>query len=288
MIPLLLAAATTFWFGSPDTLLVGEKTVGTFQHATRVVSSPQGWVYVIDAERNLVVSIDAEGVPRSSVGGYGWSPTAFDLPTGVSTDGLNLYVSDHGNHRIQRFDRSLNFISSFSTRDTSFLAARFGYPLGLALSRLGDLFVIDGENLRVLKFDAVLRFERSFGGIEDERSTLRNPLKIMIAPDDLVYVLEPGRLLAFDYFGHFVRAIGASVVENAKGFCLYRGGVIVVAPDRLFWFNDRGEHSRTVLSREILSDPPLGSMEDVASLGERLLVLTTSRLHIIQVSLQAE
>lgn len=282
MITILLLSAMALRAGAPDTVLVEEKTLGSFQRATRLITSAQGWTYVLDAERNLVVLMKGDEEPSSSVGGFGWTSTTFDQPTGLATDGLNLYVSDRGNHRVLRFDRSLNFISSFVTRDTSLLEARFGSPLGVALSRLGDLFVLDGENLRVVKFTASLLFERTFGDLEDQRSRLRQPIKILISPDDHVFVLEPDRLLEFDYFGQYLRTVGPGIVHDAKGFCFVRGGIIVVTPTTLCWFNDRGELVRDMRASEIVSESPIGAMEDLAARGDRLLLLTSSQVHSIQ------
>lgn len=279
---LLLLAGSIAVAAPPDTLLVEQLSVGSFQRATRLTTNPQGWVYVVDAERNLILLIKDDKLSSVSVGGYGWTSTTFDRPTGLATDGLNLYVSDYGNHRLQRFDRNLNFISSFATRDTSFVDARFGYPLGVALSRLGDVFVLDGENLRVTKFVENMRFERSFGDIDDQRSRLRQPEKILAGSNDHIYVLEPDRLLEFDYFGHFIRSIGDRIFEDARGFCLVPGGVIVVTETTLFWFNDRGELAHSFSSGELQSKSPLGAFEDIASAGDRLLILTSHRLHIFQ------
>ena len=283
MITMLLLSAMILRVEAPDTMLVEQKTFGSFQRATRLITNPQGWIYVLDAERDLAVLMKGEEEPSSSVGGYGWSSTTFDQPTGMATDGLNLYVADRGNHRVMRFDRSLNFISSFVTRDTSLLAARFGSPLGVALSRLGDLFVLDGENLRIVKFAANLQYERSFGDIDDERSRLRQPVKILISPDDHVLVLEPDRLIEFDYFGQYLRTIAPGRFRDAKGFCFVPRGIIVVTPLTLFWFNDRGELLREVRAAEIASESPIGLMEDVAGGTDRLLLLTSTQLHIVRI-----
>ena len=275
----LLCAASLVAAAPSDTLLVEQQSVGSFQRATRLAINPQGWVYVVDAERNLILLVKDDQVSAPSVGGYGWSSTTFDRPTGLATDGLNVYISDYGNHRLQRFDRNLNYISSFATRDTSFADARFGYPLGVALSRLGDVFVLDGENLRVTKYVENMRFERSFGDFDDQRSRLRQPEKILVGPNDHVYVLEPDRLLEFDYFGHFIRLIGERILENARGFCLVPSGVIVVNESTLFWFNDRGDLARAFSSGDLQTKSPFGAMEDVATAGDRLFVLTSHQLH---------
>jgi hypothetical protein len=283
MITMLLLSAFFLHAEASDTTLVEQKALGSFQRATRLITNPQGWIYVLDAERNLVVLLKGDEEPSASVGGYGWSSTTFDQPTGLATDGLNLYVTDRGNHRVMRFDRSLNFISSFTTRDTSLLSARFGSPLGVALSRLGDLFILDGENLRVVKFTANLQYERSFGDIDDQRSRLQQPVKILVSPDDHVCVLESDRLLEFDYFGQYLRTIGFGNVHDARGFCFVRGGIIVVTPTTLCWFDDRGDLRREIPAKEIASGSPVGVMEDVIGSADRLLLLTSTQLHVLHV-----
>lgn len=281
----LLVAGSSFCQAAPDTVFVEVQSIGSFQRATRLTTNPQGWAYVADSERNLVSLFKADGSEGPSVGGYGWTSTELDKPSGLATDGLNLYVSDYGNHRLQRFDSNLNFISSFSTRDTSFTNARFGYPLGVALSRLGDLFILDGDNLRVIKFAGNVRYERAFGDIDDQRSRLRRPEKILTGQNDHVFVLEPDRLLEFDYFGHFLRSIGEKLFDEAKGFCLVSGGIMVVTSDALLWFSDRGDLQRTIARSEFRATDKLDDLQDVAVSGDRLLVLTSTRLHIFRISI---
>lgn len=280
---LLLAFGGGFIATSPDTILTEIQAVGSFEHAFRIALSPQGGVYVADIGRNqIILQKDNESSPVS-VGGYGWDATTFDRPTGLASDGLNVYVADNGNHRIQRFDRNLNFISSFTTRDSSAAATRFGYPLGVSLSRLGDLFILDGENLRVLKFAPMMRYERSFGDIDDRRARLSRPLKVLVGPDDHAYVLEPGRLLEFDYFGHYLRSIGEGVLKDARSFCLVDGGVVVVTGEQIQWFTQRGELALTIRTRDLPATTLTGPLEDVASWGNRIYLLTSTRLHVFQI-----
>ncbi len=284
IIALLLSTGAPQFGVSPDTSITEVQILGSFQQASRITISPQGWMYITDIGRNLVVRLKGDESSNASVGGYGWTSTTFDKPTGLATDGLNLYISDYGNHRLQRFDSHLNFISSFATRDTSFVDARFGYPLGVALSRLGDLFVLDGDNLRVVKFTNNVRYERSFGDIDDQRSRLRQPEKILVGPNDHVFVLEPNRLLEFDYFGHFLRTVGEENLADACGFCFVNGGIIVVTHAALFWFSERGELTRTIRASDLQTKSDVGPFEDVASTGDRLLILTSTRLHVYQLS----
>ena len=284
IVALLLCIGRTQVGVPSDTLITELQTLGSFQQASRITINPQGWMYVIDTGRNLVVRLKGDESAVVSVGGYGWTSTTFDKPTGLATDGLNLYISDYGNHRLQRFDSNLNFISSFATRDTSFIDARFGYPLGVALSRLGDLFVLDGDNLRVVKFADDVRYELSFGDIDDQRSRLHLPIKIVVGSDDHVFVLEPDRLLEFDYFGHYLRTIGAGMFTGACGFCTVKDGIIVVSHAALYWFSERGDLQRVIHPTDLQMKTEPGPFEDAASAGDRLLILTSTRLHVFRLS----
>lgn len=280
---LLFVATNILPANAPDTLFVEQRAVGSFQQATRLVVSPQGWIYVIDAERNAVFLLNDSDSAVAAVGGYGWTATTFDRPTGLTTDGLNVYVSDYNNHRIQRFDRFLNFVSSFSTRDTDVVAARFGYPLGVALSHLGDMFVLDGDNSRVMKFVRSAVFERSFGGIDDQRGKLEVPIKILVGSNGHVYVLEKQRLLEYDYFGNYMQTIGLGVLSGARGFDVGEDCIVVAAKDTLYWFSDHGELLRVTPAETFLASTPLGSLEDVALVRDHLYLLTTKRLFVFKI-----
>lgn len=269
-------------FFGVDTLLQEEYTIGLFRNATRLTLSPQGWIYIVDADEHAVLLFTSPQVKPRSVGGYGWATTSFDRPTGITTDGLSVYAADYNNHRIQRFDRNLNFLCSFSTRDTTEIAARFGFPTGVALSRLGDLFILDSENFRIEKFTAQLRHERSFGGIEAERGKLRQPLKILLSSDDHVYVLEPERLVEFDYFGNYLRSIGQGILQDAQGFDVGKEGIVVAMKDSLLWFSFQGQIQTILPVSTILASVSLSPLHDVLVSGDRLYLLTPRRLVVMK------
>src|SRR5207245_1968638 len=67
----------------------------------------------------------------------------------VDRDGF-VYVTDTGNHRVQKFDRDGNF----ETQWGGFGGARgqFNFPYGLAVDRRGAIFVLDSSNFRVQQF----------------------------------------------------------------------------------------------------------------------------------------
>jgi hypothetical protein len=265
-----------------DTAFVEECAFGNFQYASRIYIDQRGTIFVIDRDQNTVNWFRNKSEQSIRVGGYGWSSTTFDQPTGVVSDGVNVYVSDYGNHRIQRFDRSLNYISSLSTRDTSVNAARFGYPMGVGLSEQGDLFVLDGENLRILKFASTKNYSLVFGNLERENARIRNPQKMVVTSTGTVYVADQTRILSYDAFGNFLGSIGDGKCTNLVGLCVTDESIVAVSRDQLWCFNLQGELAMHYPLQYFMSEPKLKEITDVALFGGQLYLLSPDMVHVFK------
>lgn len=184
-----------------------EKTIGSFKNALSFFISASGQIYVTDSGNDELISLDTLGNHINSTGGYGWVESAFDEPVDVFSNTLSVYVTDKNNHRIQRFDRNLNFISSVSTRESDNQNVRFGYPLGCSVSNQGDLYVLDSENQRVIKFDLFGNFILNLGGFDAGNYQLINPKSLAVGPNNLIYVLDDSGILIFDSFGNGIGLI---------------------------------------------------------------------------------
>jgi hypothetical protein len=279
----ILSCLTPTFAQTVDSVLVEEYSVGSFHRATRIVAGTQGILYVIDADNNTLLQFTDIQSASKTIGGFGWSPGSFDKPTGVATDGVNVYVSDYGNHRIQRFDRNLNYISSLSTRDTSDVASQFGYPLDVSVSELGDMFVIDGENLRITKFNPNNYFERSFGGINSGEGKLQNPIKI-IATNSRIFVGERSRIAVFDNFGNYLGSIGKGSVSDLNGFVPMTGGFLLASSDTLWWFSHEGAFLRCTPISSLITGERIDRIQDIACIGSRLFILSPQRIHVFKMS----
>jgi NHL repeat len=268
---------------SLDLIPVEEYSVGSFERATHVFVRIQGAIYVLDADQNkIVVFTDITQSPKS-IGGFGWSAGSFDTPTGIATDGISIYVSDFGNHRIQRFDRNLNYLSSFSTRDTSDAFSRFGYPLDVALSELGDLFILDGENLRVLKFNPQNFFERSIGDITAGKGKLQNPIRLVVTTSR-IFVTEQTRIVVFDYFGNYLSSIGDGVVSGLTGFAMSDNGLLLASTDTVWQFSQEGVFQKLIPLSYLVTGEHIDRIQDIACIGNRLFILSPRRLHIFKIA----
>jgi hypothetical protein len=266
-----------------DSVLVEDYAVGSFQRATRIVLGTQGSIFVLDADENtLSLFSNLQDAPKT-LGGFGWSSSSFDTPTGVATDGVNVYVSDFGNHRIQRFDRNFNYISSLSTRDTSDVVSRFGYPLDIALSELGDLFILDGENIRVMKFNAQDSFERAIGDMNAGKGKLQNPIRL-VATNSRIFVGEKNKVLVYDYFGNYLGSVGEGMIHNLSGFTMLTNGILAASNDTIWWFTRDGALQNISSLNNIISGERIDQIQDIASNGKQLFILSLHRIHVFKMN----
>src|SRR4030065_1455900 len=163
---------------------------GNFSLASAFSITASGFIYIADDGDDSLIKLDTLGNIIKEIGGYGWGEPAFDTPSDIIANSLNVYVCDKQNHRVQAFDKDLNFISELSTRERDNPEERFGYPLSCALSSMGDLYVLDSEIIRVLNFDLFGNFIQNFGGFDWGIFSLKNPKKLAVNSDNSVLVLD--------------------------------------------------------------------------------------------------
>lgn len=178
------------------------KSIAGFNDASAFYFVPNGFIYVTDKGNDEVIQLDTSGNVIKNIGGFGWNQSQFDEPVDVFADPLSVYVADKNNHRIQRFDRNLNFISQLYTRENDNPDERFGYPLSCAVSNQGDLYVLDSENKRILKFDLFGNFKLQFGGIDAGNFALNNPISMSISSNGIIFVSDQNSIITFDQFGN--------------------------------------------------------------------------------------
>ncbi|MEW6510020.1 MAG: NHL repeat-containing protein [Bacteroidota bacterium] len=243
----MLLALTVAATAPPDPLHAQVQTI----RGTRCDADLYGNFFIVDAARNALRSYSPTGKLQREVGGTGWGNDQFDRPSSVwARNGIDVFVADYGNHRIQRFDRSLTFISSLSTRDSDNPDVRFGYPTDVSLSRLGELFVCDSENGRIIVVDRSNHVERTFGGFGGGKGRLMTPTQIEIGPHDAVYVLDGRRIAVFDAFGNYQRDLAPGLFASPAALFADPERIVVLDGDTLYDFNaDERPTGATLISR---------------------------------------
>lgn len=240
-----------------------------------------GNVYLVNSERCTVTRLDQDLKVLAEIGGPGWGPGSFDRPLGIwARNGLDIYLADYGNHRIQRFDRTLSFVSQLFTRDSDNPGERFGYPTDVALSRMGALFICDSENGRILKLNRQNQVETTFGGIGGGKGRLLAPTRLEIGPADKVYVLDGPRIAVFDMFGNFLQELYLPTAGEPKDFFGTEEAFLVLGDNVITCF-DAAEHPVGTLDLSTVQALQGSPVTAIAANRSRLFLLTEDHLIVI-------
>jgi DNA-binding beta-propeller fold protein YncE len=178
-----------------------EGEIGSFKSASAFSVTPSGFFYVSDNGNNEVIKLDTLDKVIQKIGGYGWNNSAFDNPVDVFATDLRVYVTDKNNNRIQVFDKDLNFLFLIKTDLESNEFEGFQYPASCATSIQNDIFILDSENTRILKYNSSGNFNLEFGNYRSGDFTLENPSQIALSQDSKIFVLDNNFLNIFDQYG---------------------------------------------------------------------------------------
>ena len=242
--PLTSGMAASRVFGQADFTHNAANPVGINARSLNgpfgVAVDTHGNLYVADELNNRVLEYNAplsSGMAASRVFGQGGSFTtgianngsvsanSLNIPTGLALDAQgNLYVVDFGNNRVLEFNTPL---SSGTTADRvfgqpDFTSHAYGLdagslagPLAAALDSFGNLYVDDGDNNRVLEYNAPLTSDRMadrvFGQPNFNSNTFNNggvsahslnfPFSVALDAHNNLYVADEAnyRVLEFDW-----------------------------------------------------------------------------------------
>ncbi len=222
--------------------IIGDEKLGSssLYLPTGIAIDLLGNIFITDTGNDRVVKCDKEGRFLVETGGFGWEAGEFNRPTYVATDnGLNVYVVDAQNKRIQRFDHNLNFVSTIEIKEEGGFSG-FGLPEGIAITFSGEILVSDIEGDFLIKLNSFFEYERNFGGFENIGGGLRDPVGVSVSQNGEVYVADSqnDRVAVFDAFGNFIKSFGEKILENPKG--------VIIGQDQLIYVANTGKNSLVI------------------------------------------
>lgn len=254
-----------------------ENNIGQFVNASSFYVNPTGFIYISDINTDEITVLDTLGNLLKNIGGYGWRQSAFDNPADVYADALKVYVADKNNHRIQRFDKNLNFNFQIITRQSEVEQERFGYPLSAVMSNLGDIFILDSENSRIVKFDIFGNFLQNFGGYDYGNYALQKPVQLAVSMQNNIFVIDGNQIIMFDQYGN-----GTGKITGTEDFTSIRiifEWLTVTSEDKIYIANLR---SPEMSLREVLLEGIEEKVEIVSALifNNKLYVLSKKEILI--------
>jgi len=164
-----------------DTALVKGSEYSGLYNAISVTSDRRGFIYVLDNESNEIIKFDENLKEVKRIGRKGWNNGEFDSPTNIDgSSGLDIYVTDGVNYRIQRFDLNLSYISSLITNSSTFdEKLKFNTPVASIVLNMNALYVVDGENKRIVYYPDGITPITYFGGFQSAQKPFVEPVKLM-------------------------------------------------------------------------------------------------------------
>jgi hypothetical protein len=254
-----------------------ENKIGHFVNASSFYINSAGFIYVSDINTDEITAIDTSGNLLKKIGGYGWRESAFDNPADVFADALKVYVADKNNHRIQRFDKNLNFNFQIFTRQSEIEQERFGYPLSAVMSNLGDIFILDSENSRIVKFDIFGNFLQNFGGYDYGNYALQKPIQLAVSMQNSIFVIDGNQIIMFDQYGN-----GTGKITGTEDFTSIRiifEWLTITSKEKIYTANLR---SPEMSLREVLLEGLEEETEIISALifNNKLYVLSKKEILI--------
>ena len=125
-------------------------------------------LFVTDTGNHSIRKVTTGGVVTTLAGTSGTSGSTdatgasalFNTPSGIVSDGTNLFVADSGNHTIRKIVIATGAVTTLAgsagsagSADGTGAAARFNVPIGLTIDNAGNLYVTDQNYTKVRKVD---------------------------------------------------------------------------------------------------------------------------------------
>jgi sugar lactone lactonase YvrE len=176
-------------------------------------------LYFLDGDADRIKVFGLDGTPKFAFGERGSGDGEFKDPLGLVLDASgNIFVSDNGNGRVQKFDGDGVFISEFGKTSQEKLIS----PFDVAVASDGSVFVSQstnesaGDNF-IKKFDSNHNFLFAFndGATGDDNTQFRG---IVFDSTDKLYASDigNGRILVFDIDGVLLSEFGETGSDDGQ------------------------------------------------------------------------
>lgn len=216
-------------------------------------SDERGWKYTVQFPLMAADPyIYSQDLHTQTVSASPWQGTIVNQGDGLSAPSVSVTVNALGNIAVSNLTTgesvSLNgvdptnlvtFISKVGTPGTG--SSQFSGPWGLAVDGSGNVYVADGPNNRVQKFNSSGVYQQTFGsGYGNGNGQLNNPIDVAVDGSGNVYVADQafvspgnGRVQKFNSAGVYqaktTSGLGSVIGGQIRGVALDGAGNLFVA-----------------------------------------------------------
>ena len=108
-----------------------------------------GYLYIAEYGNNCITKVTATGEYITRIGSGGYAPGQLWAPTSIAIKNNILYITESRNHRVSIFNSEGHFLHSF---DGTTSGKEFDDPKGIAVDKIGNLYVSDTWNNRIVVY----------------------------------------------------------------------------------------------------------------------------------------
>ena len=166
-------------------------SINDLSKPTGIVTDSKGNIIIVQRDGHCVSVHSVNSHEKvKNFGSQGSGRCQFLKPFGVAVDeDDNIYVTDGGNHRIQKFTSDGTLISEIGSKGSQRL--QFKNPMGITYNSLDShLYVCDSDNCRIVVLNHDLTYCDSFGLKGSGRDQLQYPCSIAFDHRGQIYVTE--------------------------------------------------------------------------------------------------
>lgn len=186
--------------------------------ADAIALDGQGNVYVTEFSRTYtyIHKISPAGQLLFKFGSYGKGDGQMIFPSGISVDAQgNVFVSDQGNHRLQKFSPTGQFLWQAGHVPAN---GQFWGPRGIASDKDGNLYVADQNHNRIQVFSAGGQFLSKFGSYGSGDGQFSGPSSVAVDAQGNLFVVDEGnnRVQKFSPAGQFLLQFGSFGTDDGQ------------------------------------------------------------------------
>lgn len=202
--------------------------------AMKRYSFPDAADMAVDGERNIyITSFSTSKVVRIDPNGNGEDiirPGFGGGLYGIDFRDRKFAVSDFKSDKVYFFSENGKILNRIGGSGNG--EGFFHGPKGVCFDGKGFVFVVDGGNYRVQKFDMSGKFILSFGKMGDYEGELGNPTDAAVVGDS-VYVTDTSnrKIVVFDLYGNYVREILLDELASPRGITA-KGNTLVISDEK--------------------------------------------------------
>jgi len=197
-------------------------------------SFPEAADMTVDGERNLyITSFSMSKVVKIDPNGNGEEIIRPSIRGGLY--GIDFYnktfaAADFKNDIVYIFSGKGKILKKFGGSGNG--EGLFHGPKGVCFDKKGYIYIVDGGNYRVQKFDESGLFVLSFGKMGDYEGEFLNPTDVAVL-NGKVYVTDTSnkKIVVFDQYGNYISEILMDEILSPRGISV-NGNKIVISDER--------------------------------------------------------